>query len=48
MLRRMGLARTDGSEERIAAIIRVTRKGELGTTLAVNSNRRTQRFSVVI
>jgi hypothetical protein len=40
MLRRMALVRTDVSEERIASIIRVTRIGELGTTLAVTSNRR--------
>jgi hypothetical protein len=31
--------RTDVPEERIASIIRVTRIGELGTTLAVTSNR---------
>jgi hypothetical protein len=31
-------------EERSASIIRVTRLGELGTTLAVTSNRHTQRF----
>jgi hypothetical protein len=41
MLRRVALVRTDISEERIAYIIRVTRIGELGTTLAVTSNRRT-------
>jgi hypothetical protein len=33
MLRRMTLARTDVSEELSASIIRVTRTGELGTTL---------------
>jgi hypothetical protein len=33
----------DVSEERSASIIRVTRMGELGTTLAVTSNRRTLR-----
>jgi hypothetical protein len=32
MLRRVGLVRTDVSEELIASIIRVTRIGELGTT----------------
>jgi hypothetical protein len=37
-LRRVALARTDVSEEQIAYIIRVTRIGELGTTLAVSSN----------
>jgi hypothetical protein len=43
MLRRMALVRTDVSEERSASFIRVTRIGELGTTLAVTSNRRTIR-----
>jgi hypothetical protein len=32
-------ARTDITEERMACIIRVTRIGELGRTLAVTSNR---------
>jgi hypothetical protein len=41
MLRRVALVRTDVSEEFRASIIRVTRIGELGTTLAVTSNRRT-------
>jgi hypothetical protein len=35
MLRRVALVRTDVSEELSASIIRVTRIGELGTTLAV-------------
>jgi hypothetical protein len=39
MLRRVALVRTDVSEECIASIIRVTRIGEQGTTLAVTSNR---------
>jgi hypothetical protein len=39
MLRRVALVITDVSEERIASIIRVTRIGELGTTLAVTCNR---------
>jgi hypothetical protein len=39
MLRRVALVRTDTAEERIASIIRATRIGELGTTLAVTSNR---------
>jgi hypothetical protein len=39
MLRRVALLRTDVSEELIASIIRVTRIGEIGTTLAVTSNR---------
>jgi hypothetical protein len=41
MLRRVGLVRTDISEEHSASFIRVTRIGELGTTLAVTSNRHT-------
>jgi hypothetical protein len=41
MLHRVDLVRTDGSEELSASFIRVTRIGELGTTLAVTSNRRT-------
>jgi hypothetical protein len=43
MLRRVALGRTDVSEEHSASFIRVTRIGELGTTLAVTSNRRTLR-----
>jgi hypothetical protein len=39
MLRRVDLVRTDVSEELSASFIRVTRIGELGTTLAVISNR---------
>jgi hypothetical protein len=35
--------RTDVSEELSASFIRVTRIGELGTMLAVTSNRRTLR-----
>jgi hypothetical protein len=41
--RRVALVRTEVSEELIATFIRVTRIGELGTTLAVTSNRRTLR-----
>jgi hypothetical protein len=41
MLRRVAFVRTDLSEELSASFIRVTRIGELGTTLAVTSNRRT-------
>jgi hypothetical protein len=41
MLRRVTLVRTDVSEELCASFIRVTRIGELGTTLAVTSGRRT-------
>jgi hypothetical protein len=43
MLRRVALVRTDVSEELSASFMRVTRIGELGTTLAVTSNRRTLR-----
>jgi hypothetical protein len=39
MLRHVALVRTDFSEELTASFIRVTRIGELGTTLAVTSNR---------
>jgi hypothetical protein len=38
MLRLVALVRTDVSAELSASIIRVTRIGELGTTLAVTSN----------
>jgi 1,4-dihydroxy-2-naphthoate octaprenyltransferase len=37
MLRRVSLLRTDISEERTASINRVTRIGELGTTIALTS-----------
>jgi hypothetical protein len=37
MLHRVALERTDVSEERSASIIRVTKIGELGTTLTVTS-----------
>jgi hypothetical protein len=40
MLRRVALVRTDISEELSASFIRVTRIGEIGTKLAVTSNRR--------
>jgi hypothetical protein len=39
MLRRVALLRTDVSEELSASFIRMTRIDELGTTLAVTSNR---------
>jgi hypothetical protein len=39
----VALVRTDVSEERIISIIRVTKIGEIGTTLEVTSNRRTLR-----
>jgi hypothetical protein len=41
MLRRVALVRSDVSEELSASFIRVTRVDELGTTLALTSNRRT-------
>jgi hypothetical protein len=44
MLRRVALVRTDVSEELSISFSRVTRIGELGTTLAVTSNRRTLVF----
>jgi hypothetical protein len=47
MLRRVTLVRTDVSEKRSASFIRVTRICELGTTLAVTSNRRKLCASVV-
>jgi hypothetical protein len=43
MLRRAALVRTDVSEESGASFIRVTKIGELGTTQAATSNRRTLR-----
>jgi hypothetical protein len=43
MLRRVVLVITDVSVELRASFIRVTRIGELGTTLAVTTNRRTLR-----
>jgi hypothetical protein len=43
LLRRVALVRTDVPEEPGASFIRVTKIGELGTTLAVTSNRRTLR-----
>jgi hypothetical protein len=43
MLRRVALARTDVSEQPGASSIRVTRIGEIGTTQAATSNRRTLR-----
>jgi hypothetical protein len=43
MLRRVAVVRTDVSEKLSSSFIRVTRIGELRTTLAVTSNRRTLR-----
>jgi hypothetical protein len=42
LLRLVALVRTDVSEESGASFIRVTKIGELGTTQAATSNRRTQ------
>jgi hypothetical protein len=47
MLRHVVLVRTVVSEELRASFIKVTRISELGTTLAVNSNRHTLRRSVL-
>jgi ABC-type molybdate transport system permease subunit len=44
MLRRVALVRTDVSEEVSASFIRIKRIGELGTTLAVTSNRSNSMF----
>jgi hypothetical protein len=41
MVRRVAVVRIDVSEERRASFIGVTRIGELGTTLAVTSDRGT-------
>jgi hypothetical protein len=46
MLRRVAVVKTDVLEELSASIIRVSRIGELVTTLAVTSNRRTLFRSV--
>jgi hypothetical protein len=43
MLRCVALVGTDVWEELSASIIRVTKIGELGTTLALTSNQRTLR-----
>jgi hypothetical protein len=48
MLRRVALVQTDVSEERVASIIKVTRIDELGTKLAVTSNRSTLERSTVV
>jgi hypothetical protein len=38
MWHRVAFVRRDVSEERIASMVRVTKIGELGTTIAVTSN----------
>jgi hypothetical protein len=47
MLRRVTLVRADVSEELNTSIVRVRRIGELGTTIAVASNRRTLKKSTL-
>jgi hypothetical protein len=47
MLRRVALVKTDVSEKTSTSVVKVTRTGELGTTLAVTSNRRTLRRNTV-
>jgi glycyl-tRNA synthetase alpha subunit len=46
-LRRITIIKTDPSEESRASIIRVKRIGELGTTLAITSHRRTLRSNSI-
>jgi hypothetical protein len=48
MLRRVAVVRTDVSYELSASIIRVTRIGELGTTLTVTSYRSTLPSSLIL
>jgi hypothetical protein len=48
MLRRVALVRTEVSVELSASFFRVTKVGELGTTLAVTSNRRKLRVRRLI
>jgi hypothetical protein len=45
LLHSVALIRADVSEERIASITKMTRIGELGTTLAISSNLTTMYFS---
>jgi hypothetical protein len=47
MLRSVALVRRELSEELSASINRMTRIGELGTTQAATSNRRTLRINLV-
>jgi hypothetical protein len=46
MLRRVALVGTDAPEELSGSFIKGTRIGELGTTLALTSNRRTLRRNI--
>jgi hypothetical protein len=43
----LAFVRTDVSEECIVSIIEVTKIGELGTTLAIISNRSTLRRNII-
>jgi hypothetical protein len=47
MLRSVALVRTDVSDELSVSFIRMTRIGELGTTLAVTSNRSTLHLALL-
>jgi hypothetical protein len=47
ILRRVAIVRTDVSVEHIASIITVLKIGELETTLAVTSNRRTLQRNII-
>jgi hypothetical protein len=47
LFRRLTFLGNDVSEEHIASIIKVTRIGELGTMLAVTSNRNTLRNRII-
>jgi hypothetical protein len=46
ILRRVALERTEVSEELSTSFIRMTRIDELGTTLALTSNRRTSNLTL--
>jgi hypothetical protein len=48
ILRRVALVITEVSEELSSSITRVTRIAELGTTLAVTSDRRTLRRNTIL
>jgi hypothetical protein len=48
MLRHVAVVRTDVWEELSASFIRVTRIGELGTTLTVTSNQRMLQRNIVV
>jgi hypothetical protein len=48
MLRRVTAVRADVSEECISSIIRVTRISEVGTTLAITSNRSTLPRNTIV